>query len=53
MCVPGSPFSMKEIMPPLGKEKPELMQAMIDLSRSNYAKPKAQVDADIAKNLGI
>lgn len=50
---PSTPFSMKEIMPPLGKEKPELMQAMIDLSRSNYAKPKAQVDAEIAKNLGI
>jgi len=30
-----------------------LMQAMIDLSRANFAKPKAQVDAEIAKNLGI
>ncbi len=50
---PSTPFSMKEIMPPLGKEKPEIMQAMIDLSRSNYAKPKAQVAAEIAKNLGI
>ncbi|GDX62792.1 hypothetical protein LBMAG34_3260 [Candidatus Saccharibacteria bacterium] len=50
---PSTPFSMKEIMPPLGKEKPELMQAMIDLSRANFAKPKAQVDAEIAKNLGI
>jgi len=50
---PSTPFSMKEIMPPLGKEKPEIMQAMIDLSRANYAKPKAQVSADIAKNLGI
>ncbi len=50
---PSTPFSMKEIMPPLGKEKPEIMQAMIDLSRANYAKPKAQVVEDIARNLGI
>jgi type IV secretory pathway TraG/TraD family ATPase VirD4 len=51
--VPTIPFSMKEIMPPIGTPKQEIMQSMIDQSRANYARPKAEVDADIAKALGL
>ena len=50
---PTAPFSMKEIMPPLGKEKPELLDSMRDVSRKNYAKPKAEVNAEIKQSLGI
>ena len=49
--VPTVPFSMKEIMPPLGKPKPEQLAAMKALSRARYAKPKAEVQAEIIKNL--
>lgn len=50
---PTAPFSMKEIMPPLGKEKTELLDSMRDVSRKNYAKPKAEVNAEIKRSLGI
>ncbi len=49
--VPTVPFSMKDIMPPLGKPKPEQLAAMKALSRAQYAKPKAEVQAEIIKNL--
>lgn len=49
--VPTVPFSMKEIMPPLGKPRPEQLEAMKALSREQFAKPKAEVQAEIIKNL--
>lgn len=51
--VPTTPFSMKEIMPPLGNSKPELLDSMKDLSRSHYARPKADVEDEILNSLGI
>lgn len=51
--VPTVPFSMKEIMPPIGTPRQEIMQSMIDRSRQNFARPKAEVDADIARALGL
>lgn len=51
--VPTVPFSMKEIMPPIGTPKKDIMQSMIEQSRANFAKPKAEVDAEIAKALGL
>ena len=50
---PTVPFSMKEIMPPLGTPKPEQLDAMRQLSRQNYAKPKAQVAKEIGQSLGL
>mgnify|MGYP003343454353 CR=1 FL=1 len=50
---PTVPFSMKEIMPPLGNAKPELLDSMRNLSRQNYAKPKAQVAKEIGQSLGL
>ncbi len=50
---PTVPFSMKEIMPPLGVSKPEILAQMKELSRSRYAKPKAEVAEEIKKSLGI
>jgi hypothetical protein len=50
---PTIPFSMKEIMPPLGNAKPELLDSMRNLSRQNYAKPKAQVAKEIGQSLGL
>lgn len=50
---PTIPFSMREIMPPLGNSRPEQLETMRDLSRKNFAKPKAEVDAEIKQNLGI
>ncbi len=50
---PTVPFSMKEIMPPLGISKPEILAQMKELSRSKYAKPKAEVAEEIKKSLGI
>lgn len=50
---PTVPFSMKEIMPPLGNSKPEQLDAMRQLSRQNYAKPKAQVAKEIGESLGL
>jgi hypothetical protein len=40
-------------MPPLGTAKPELLQAMKDLSRSKYARPKVDVANEILDSLGI
>lgn len=51
--VPTTPFSLKEIMPPLGNSKPELLESMKDLSRSQYARPKAEVEDEILNSLGI
>jgi hypothetical protein len=50
---PTTPFSMKEIMPPLGNAKPELLDSMRALSRQNYAKPKDQVAKEISQSLGL
>jgi len=50
---PTVPFSMKEIMPPLGNPKPEQLDAMRELSRKTYARPKAEVGAEIKQSLGI
>lgn len=51
--VPTAPFSIKEIMPPIGNSRPELLTSMKDLSRANYARPKAEVEDEILDNLGI
>lgn len=51
--VPTTPFSMKEIFPPIGQARPELLQAMKDLSRSKYARPKVDVENEILNSLGI
>lgn len=50
---PTTPFSMKEIMPPLGTAHPELLQSMKDLSRSKFARPKVDVENEILDSLGI
>lgn len=50
---PTTPFSMREIMPPLGNSKPEQLEAMRELSRKLYAKPKDEVGAEIKHSLGI
>lgn len=50
---PTVPFSMKEIMPPLGTPKPEQLDAMRELSRKTYARPKDEVGAEIKQSLGI
>jgi hypothetical protein len=50
---PTTPFSMKEIMPPLGTVHPELLQSMKDLSRSKFARPKVDVENEILDSLGI
>lgn len=49
--VPTVPFSMKEIMPPLGKPKPELLDEMRKISRERYAKPREQVNKEIMESL--
>ena len=50
---PTVPFSMKEIMPPLGTAKPEQLDAMRQISRQHYAKPKAEVAKEIGQSLGL
>ncbi len=47
------PFSLKEIMPPIGVANPQLYDQMVQLSRQQFARPKADVAAEIAHSLAV
>ncbi len=46
-------FSLKEIFPPIGVKTPGIYDQMVQISRQNYARPKAEVAAEIAKALAV
>lgn len=46
-------FSLKEIFPPIGEKTPGIYEQMVQASRQNYARPKAEVAAEIAKALAV
>ncbi len=46
-------FSLKEIFPPIGVKTPGIYEQMVQISRQNYARPKAEVAAEIAKALEV
>lgn len=46
-------FSLKEIFPPIGVANPELYEQMVQISRQNYGRPKAEVAAEIAQALTV
>jgi hypothetical protein len=48
--VPTTPFSL-DCQPPIGTPNPEILQAMKDLSRSKYGRPKSEVAAEIMHSL--
>jgi hypothetical protein len=47
------PFSLKEIFPPIGVANPQLYDQMVQLSRQQFARPKADVAAEIAHSLAV
>lgn len=46
-------FSLKEIFPPIGTPQPGIYDQMVAVSRQNYARPKADVAAEIAGALTV
>lgn len=46
-------FSLKEIFPPIGVADPSLYGQMVQISRQNYGRPKAEVAAEIAGALAV
>ncbi len=47
------PFSLKEIFPPIGESDPTLYGQMVQLSRQNFARAKADVAAEITQSLSV
>lgn len=50
--VPSAPFSMA-LLPPLGEANPQLFDALKRLSATKYGKPRAQVEQDFYKRMGV
>lgn len=50
--VPTQAFSMATI-PPLGKENPELMKALRQLSAAKYGRPRKKVEAEVFARLAV
>ena len=49
--LPTTPFTLKPIFPPLGTADAQTAMAIKELSRQKFGRPKAEVDAEVAKAL--
>jgi len=50
--VPSSAFSMS-LVPPMGQHNPQLLDALKNLSATKYGHPRAEVERDFYKRIGV